>query len=124
VTLITPHNAQPYLKSTFEEVWEYAGDKLTAVSTNRFRSPEDYTQELFRTWQICRSNFEPYNTYKNTKMFPLVLRSKKAIKAIYDQSYKLICLNDNAHIRNYTQVMQEIEKAFEFILPEKSRFEL
>ncbi len=87
VTLITPHNAQPYLKSTFEEVWEYAGDKLTAVSTNRFRSPEDYTQELFRTWHDLPFKLEPYNTYKNTKMFPLVLRSKKAIKAIYDQSY-------------------------------------
>ncbi|NLX65717.1 MAG: hypothetical protein GXZ19_02920, partial [Bacteroidales bacterium] len=116
--------AQPYLKSTFEEVWDYAGERLTAVSTNRFRSPEDYTQELFRTWQICRSNFEPYNTYKNTKMFPLILRSKQAIKAIYDQQYQLVCLNDNAHIRNYTQVMQEIEKAFKSILPEKSTFEL
>ena len=123
ITLITPHNAQPYLKSTFEEVWDYAGDKLTKASENRFRSPEDYTQELFRTWQICQSNFEPYNTYKDTKMFPLVLRSKQAIKAIYDQKYKLICLNDNAHIRNYEKVMQELEKAFETILPEKSVFE-
>jgi hypothetical protein len=124
ITLITPHNAQPYLKSTFHEVWDYAGDKLTAVSGNRFRSPGDYTQELFRTWQICRSNFNPYNTYENTKMFPLILRSKQAVKAIRDQHYKLICLNDNAHIRNYTQVMWEIEKAFESIFPEKSSFEL
>ena len=90
ITLMTPHNAQPYLKSTFNEVWDYAGDKLTKASENRFRSTQDYTPELFRTWQICRSNFEPYNTYQDTKMFPLVLRSKKAIKAIYDQSYKLI----------------------------------
>lgn len=124
VTLITPHNAQPYLKSTFEEVWEYAGNKLTSVSKNRFRSPEDYTQELFRTWQICSSNFEPYNTYKDTKMFPLVLRSKQAIEAIQNQSYKLICLNDNVHIRNYEKVMQELEIAFDSILPEKSGFEL
>lgn len=124
VTLITPHNAQPYLKSTFEEVWEYAGDKLTAVSKNRFRSPQDYTQELFRTWQICSSNFKPYNTYRDTKMFPLVLRSKQAIAAIQNQSYKLICLNDNVHIRNYEKVMQELGKAFDSILPEKSGFEL
>ena len=124
VTLITPHNAQPYLKSTFEEVWNYAGDKLTAVSKNRFRSAEDYTQELFRTWQICSSKFEPYNTYQDTKMFPLILRSKQAIEAIHNQSYKLICLNDNAHIRNYEKVMQDLEKAFEAILPEKSQFEL
>jgi hypothetical protein len=124
VTLITPHNAQPYLKSTFEEVWEYAGDHLTAVSENRFRSPDDYTQELFRTWQICRSHFNPYNTYQDTKMFPLLLRSKQAIKALYNQSYKLVCLNDNQHIRDYERVMTEIEQAFETILPEKSTFEL
>ena len=123
-TLITPHNAQPYLKSTFEEVWEYAGDRLTKVSKNRFRSPEDYTQELFRTWQICRSNFEPYNTYQDTKMYPLVLRSKQAIKAVYEQSYKLICLNDNVHIRNYDKVMAGLEKAFDTILPDKSGFEI
>jgi len=124
ITLMTPHNAQPYLKSTFNEVWDYAGDKLTKASENRFRSTQDYTPELFRTWQICRSNFEPYNTYQDTKMFPLVLRSKKAIKAIYDQSYKLICLNDNAHIRNYDKVMEDLEKAFDTILPEKSGFEI
>jgi hypothetical protein len=57
-------------------------------------------------------------------MFPLVLRSKQAIEAIYNQKYKLICLNDNAHIVNYEKVMQELEKAFETILPEKSGFEL
>ncbi len=123
VTLRTPHNAQPYLKSTLEEVWDYAGDELTRVSVNKFRSPEDYTQELFRAWQICRSNFEPYNTYQDTKMFPLVVKPKQAIKAIREQSYKLVCINDNAHIRNYERVMAEIEASFESILPEKSSFE-
>jgi hypothetical protein len=57
-------------------------------------------------------------------MFPLVLRSKQAIDAIYNQRYKLICLNDNAHIRNYERVMKELEKALDTILPEKSGFEL
>src|SRR5690606_9721486 len=124
ITLITPHNAQPYLKSTFDEVWEYAGAELTKASENRFRSPNDYTQELFRTWQICRSNFLPYNTYSDTKMFPLILKSKQAIRAIYEQRYKLICLNDNAHIRNYAAVIRELDKAFQSILPDKSTFEL
>jgi len=124
VTLITPHNAQPFLKSTFKEVWDYAGEQLTAVSVNRFRNTSDYTPELFRTWQICRSNFNPYNTYSDTKMFPLILKSKQAIKAIEEQRYKLICLNDNGHIRNYNAVMEQLNKAFQTILPEKSNFEL
>lgn len=124
ITLRTPHNAQPYLKSTFEEVWEAAGKELTETSSNRFRAVTDYTPELFRTWQICRGNFHPYNTYSDTKMFPLMIRSKQAINAIREQSYTLICLNDNIHIRNYAKVMEEIKDAFESILPSPSGFEL
>ncbi len=124
ITLRTPHNAQPYLKSTFEEVWDYAGKELTETSANRFRATTDYTQELFRTWQICEGNFMPYNTYVDTKMFPLMVKPKQAVKAIYNQSYSLICLNDNIHIRNYNVVMENIRKAFDSILPDKSSFEL
>lgn len=124
ITLRTPHNAQPYLKSTFEEVWEVAGKELTETSSNRFRAVTDYTPELFRTWQICRGNFHPYNTYADTKMFPLMIKPKQAVRAIREQSYSLICLNDNIHIRNYDQVMSEIRDAFESILPDKSSFEL
>lgn len=123
ITLRTPHNAQPYLKSTFETVWDEEGEELTRTSVNKFRALDDYTPELFRTWQICEGNFAPYNTYQDTKMFPLMVKPKKAIKAIYEQKYSLICLNDNVNIRNYDQVMQEIRDAFEHILPEKSSFE-
>ena len=123
VTLRTPHNAQPYLKKTFEDVWAVEGAALSESSTHRFRSVEDLTPELFRTWQICQGNFEPYNTYNDTKMFPLVIKPKQAIAAVKNQSYKLVCLNDNVHIRNYTQVMENIKSAFESILPEKSSFE-
>lgn len=123
ITLRTPHNAQPYLKSTFEEVWAVAGKELTETSVNRSRALNDLTPELFRTWQICRGNFEPYNTYSDTKMFPLMVRPRQAVRAIYNQSYSLICLNDNVHIRNYDRVMADIRAAFESILPEKSGFE-
>lgn len=124
ITLRTPHNAQPFLKTTFEEVWAVAEKELTETSSNRFRALTDYTPELFRTWQICRGNFMPYNTYSDTKMFPLMIRSRQAVRAIHDQTYSLVCLNDNVHIRNYAQVMENIKNAFEHILPEKSSFEL
>jgi len=124
ITLRTPHNAQPYLKETFNEVWEAACKELTETSSNRFRKVSDYTPELFRTWQICRGNFIPYNTYQDTKMFPLMVRPKQAEQAIRTQSYALVCLNDNVHIRNYDEVMSNIKEAFELILPGKSHFEL
>lgn len=126
ISLVVPHNAQPYLKSTFEEVWAQndIAEELYGASAHSFRNPADYTQELFRTWQICKSDFNPYNTYKDTKMFPLMVKPRQAIKAIRNQSYKLVCINDSVHIRNYEKVMGELEASFESILPEKSSFEL
>ena len=50
-------------------------------------------------------------------------KQKKALQVIRDQSYKLICLNDNIRIRNYEQVIGNIKIAFASILPEKSSFE-
>lgn len=123
ITLRTPHNAQPYLKSTFEKAWAAAGEELSATSANRFRASTDLTHELFRTWQICEGNFAPLNTYLDTKMFPLMVRAKQAIRAIYEQRYNLVCLNDNVHIRNYDEVMAQIRSSFDHILPEKSEFE-
>jgi len=124
ITLRTPHNAQPFLKSTFEDVWKNCENELKEMSTHRFRSNKDYTPELFKTWQICSSNFIPYNTYQDTKMFPLMIKSKQAIKAVREQSYTLVCLNDNIHIRNYQQTHENLKKSFEAILPEKSDFEI
>lgn len=123
VTFRTPHNAQPYLKSTFIDVWNEIGEELTKTSTHRFRSTEDLTPELIRAWQICKGDFEPYNTYNDTKMFPLVIKPNKAIKAVKNQSFKLICLNDNVNTRNYMKVMDNLENAFQSILPNPSGFE-
>lgn len=123
ITLRTPHNAQPYLKSTFEEVWAHVEDELTRTSSNRFRADSDYTPELFRTWQICSGRFVAYNTYKDTKMFPLMVKPRQAAEAIREQKYSLVCLNDNVNIRRYEEVMMNIKEAFESIMPEKSSFE-
>lgn len=123
VTLRTPHNAQPYLKSSFDRVWDTVGEELTEASAHRFRTSKDLTPELFRTWQICEGNFASYNTYCDTKMFPLVLKPEAAIKGVREQTYKLVCLNDNVHIRNYGEVMRQLQDSFEHILPEKSSFE-
>ena len=41
-----------------------------------------------------------------------------------DEEYSLVCINDNKHIKNYDQLMNQIQEAFESILPEKSSFEL
>lgn len=123
-TLRTPHNTKSFLKSTYEEVWDKCGAELTEMSSHRFRSDNDLTPELFKTWQICSGNFLAYNTYLDAKMFPLVLKSKQAIKAIREQSYSIVCVNDNVHIRNYDTVLEELKSSFDSILPKRSKFEI
>ena len=56
-------------------------------------------------------------------MFPLVLRPRQAVEAVRGQRYRLVCVNDNVHIRNYAGVMRALDEAFAGILPEKSSFE-
>ena len=57
-------------------------------------------------------------------MFPLMIKSKKAVKAVREQTYSLVCLNDNVHIRDYERTMENIKGSFDAILPDKSSFEL
>ncbi len=124
VALRVPHNAQAYLRRTFEDLWAHCEAELLETSTHRFRSVGDLTPELIRTWQVCRGDFVPYDTYKDTKMFPLVIRPREAIRAVREQKYRLVCLNDNVHIRNYERVMRELGDSFAAILPDKCSFEL
>ena len=124
LTFKIPHNAQPYLKETFTQVWDYAGEEMEKASEHRFRSSEDYTQELMRGWQLCSGRFDPLNTYRDTRMFPLLMKAGQAVEAVREQKYRLVCLNDNAGIKDYDDVMAELAGAFESILPEKSSFEL
>ena len=123
-TFKIPHNAQPYLKETFGQVWDCAAEELEKASAHRFRSSEDYTQELMRGWQLCSGSFEPCNTYRDTRMFPLLMKATQAVEAVREQKYRLVCLNDNARIKNYDAVMAELSQAFDSILPDKSSFEL
>ena len=57
-------------------------------------------------------------------MFPLLFKTKQAIKAIREQSFSLVCINDNEHIINFEKTMECVNSAFESILPDKSSFEL
>ena len=59
ITLRTPHNAQPFLKSTFEDVWNHCGEELTGMSTHRFRSNEDYTLSCLKHGKFAAQTSSP-----------------------------------------------------------------
>ena len=116
------HLPQPYLKSTFDEVWKNCLDVLTETMKSRFRSENDVNQWLFRYWQLCKGNFYPINPAKQRKYFELDMDIEEIRYAIQKQKYKEIVLND-AECDDFDYRMKKIIEAFDSILPEKSGFE-
>ncbi len=126
---VDPHQPQPFLKSTFEEVWSLENETLEKTSTSKFRSCNDVNQYLFRYWQLAKGKFIPVSM-KDTKYVTLsmeLLRSGKIGKMITSQKLSMLCLNDSDSIQTKTEfeeAKQIIRDAFEKILPDKSGFEI
>ena len=116
------HLAQPYLKSTLEEVWENCPEILENKMRSRFRSEKDVNQWLFRYWQLCKGDFYPINPQKDRKYFELDMNIEEICSSIKNQKYKEIILND-AECDDFDNRMKKIVEAFDYILPEKSGFE-
>ncbi|MDQ1325823.1 MAG: hypothetical protein QG564_947 [Campylobacterota bacterium] len=123
------HQPQPFLKSTFKEVWEKEKEILKQTSASRFRNCNDINQYLFRYWQFIKGSFVPISL-KDTQYVTLdmdELRSGKVTRLITANKYSMICLNDGESIRTeeeFEEAKTIIKEAFETILPEKSSFEV
>lgn len=119
------HMPQPFLKSTFEEVWSRESDVLTETCRSRFRQKDNVNQYLFQHWQLCSGMFIPYNTKKNTQLILLDDRNlNDTISIIKNQSKEMITINDTEQISDFNKTKQDIIDAFQSILPDKSSFEL
>ena len=123
--LLTPHFARPYLKSTFEKVWQAEGDTLDRVCHNRFRSSEDINIYAMRLWNLMEGNFVPGNIHKDGKAYLLtnVEDTRKAADEIRHNSRKLICINDVLDDRDFDEAKKIFLGALDEILPETCVFE-
>lgn len=119
----TVHNASPFLRKTFEEVWEKEGDALKNMSANRFRSAGDLTPYLFREWQKLTGNFVPGNILKDFEYFNLSVQNTRLLKTVRGNKKKMICINDGDIGDAFERVRAEFEECFAAKLPRKSAFE-
>ena len=55
----THHMASAYLKSIFNDVWQDEKVLMEQTCENKFRSPLDVSQQVFRYRQIATGNFSP-----------------------------------------------------------------
>ena len=117
------HMPQPFLKSTFNTLWEEEFDELDATCRHRFRMPTDLSQWLVRYEQLATGRFVPVGM-RDTLLTKLSDEGTAAIAdALLSGRYAMICTNDNNAIRHPEQVRTTLEAAFARLLPTPSRYE-
>jgi len=120
-----PHLPNSYLKSTFEEVWEKEYEVLNDTCTHKFRDRRDVNQWLIRYWQLVKGNFAPRNADIGVS-YSLSSNNEEIFDVIKRQKYKMICLNDSDvdSSMNFEKERDLLKEAFNYVLPEKSSFEI
>ena len=127
VGFMDPHVSQAYLKSSFEKVYELEKDEFENTSSHKFRDKTDITQYLVRYYQLLSGDFSPRKSSFG-KCFDITDDNKNTIvnhilNHILNHKYKTICINDSNTNFDFEKAKQDINNAFEKILPEKSSFE-
>ncbi len=121
-----PHQPQPFLKTTFEEVWAKEPEVLENTSKSRFRNMSDVSQYLFRYWQLASGNFMPIGI-KDTHYVDLkkISDCQSASTTIISDRYHMICINDKLEKNGDFEVAKQIiNNAFEKKLSKKSSYEI
>lgn len=121
--LYTAHNPSPFLKRTFQEVWDAEGAYLRQSQMGKFRDREHITQYALREWQKLSGNFVPTNVHRDFQYFNMDDKNPKLFKTIRTQKKKVVCINEANREIDLDRFKQEIGQAFAAILPEKSSFE-
>ena len=118
------HLPASYRKSIFERVWQENPEILDITSSHKFRFNTDVNQWLFQYYQFCLGMFEPVRIGGRGKCFEGSQTFTTMLDALKRQKYKMVCCNDSNNIQeNFDRCKEQLQHAFESILPEKSSFE-
>ena len=117
------HMASAYLKSTFEEVWKKDSELLDFASSNKFRTPYDVSQSIFRYRQLATGKFHPVTKVSRGKFIGLSDDNSVLVRELLTPRYNMICINDSPSIVDFENAKREIVAAYEKKLPQKSCFE-
>ena len=119
------HNAIPHLKSTLQEIWDMHPSILNDSSKHKFRSDDQVNQWLMCAWNQAKGCFYPANEKSPNRLIGIKKENLAWIsQTIKNQECHLVCLNENEHTTDNEFCYRIIAEAFEFILPEKSSYEL
>ena len=118
------HLAQPHLKSTLDEIWQAQPGVLERTSRSHFRTDDSVNHWLISAWDMISGRFFPSNEKRKGNFMTLNEKNLSHIcESIRQQSFPQICLNDKGNMNSLEYCYQEVAKAFDDLLPEKSSFE-
>ena len=117
------HTAAPFLKQTFNDVWEKNFNELETTAKNKFRDVSDINQYVFQLWQIYTGNFTPKSIRETGSFFNLSDDNSELFNVIDEQKTDVLCINDSNLSIDYEKATKELAEHFDKILPDKSSFE-
>lgn len=116
------HMESPFLKSTFEEVWEKEYNVLNESCITKFRDDNDVNQYVMSLWQIYSGNFSVKSHKKFGKLFILSDQNDALFDFISKSKKKIVCINDG-NVKDYAKVKADLKNVLEKKFPKKSSFE-
>lgn len=117
------HLPQPYRKQQFCRAWEIWGEELDRSCRHPFRELSDLSHWLIRYDMLCRGEFHPRNL-SDGKLRNLSDEELPTIcREIEQGRWRLVCLNDHEAVADFERSKQQLQRAFERLLPEKSSYE-
>lgn len=117
-----PHLPNAFLKSTWEQVWKAAEERLDDTCSHKFRNNEDVNQWLFRYWQFVSGNFIQSGKCRG-RFFSIGRDDKEIQSAIENGSFKMICLSDDSTELDFYKEQRLLKALFEARFPTPSAFE-
>ncbi len=116
------HMPIPFLKSSFEKVWDRERKLLRETCLHRFRSIWDVSDWLIRDWQLVEGNFIPRMAddwrLVGTDSPPEQLRD-----AILSTKYHVICFNEGLGEIDFEERSAYLQELFAMVFPHMSSFE-
>ena len=123
------HLPVPILKSTMDTIWELHSERLEDTCSHRFRDVRDVSQFVFRYRQLASGNFIPERA-ENLGAHYTIKSDRKLVETLCGYvttgRYPLLCLNDADRLDSESDFLwakEQIIKAFDQLLPEKSGYE-
>jgi hypothetical protein len=124
VSFRNPHVPIPYLRSTYEKLWQEEFAVLDETCRSKFRKNSDVYAWLMRYEQLVTGKFTPHGIKDTHTDMISDARAAEIAEYIKKQKYRLFCINDSNDIQDFEKCKATINAAFDKILPNKSEFEL